>query len=374
MKEKITRNDFFKKSAMITAGVTAGVMGVGMLNSKKADAEGFSRTTWPWPYATLDPEAVRILGHDNFWAGYACSAGAFDAIITALQGTSVGSTYAEFPTKMMIFGHGGGVGWGTLCGTLIGCGAAIALVCEKADSDILINELYGWYTQAQFPTTISNTYATTHQFGNTTHDMTLDQNACGSPLCHISVTEWCNVANFGVGSNERKERCARVAGDVAAKAAELLNAHFAGTFVAAYVPPATIASCTACHGGGGIVDNVAVKQDCVQCHGTDPHSVSVAEFDNSQDNFGIKQNFPNPFGAETTMEFSLAKPSKVTIDVYNLNGQHIKTIVNDELYNMGSHSVDWDGNDVMGQKAKSGMYVYRMRVGHKTLTKSMMKI
>lgn len=373
MKEKITRNEFFKRSALFTAGVSAAAIGLNMIPDTAEAGQGV-KTAWPYPYATLDPEEVRILGHDNFWNGFACSAGAFDAIITALKNTSVGSAYTDFPTKMMIYGHGGGVGWGTICGGINGAAAAISLVTEKADSDILIKELFGWYTQALFPSTEANTYAVNHDYTHNDYDMSLTQNAAGSPLCHVSVTEWCNTAQTGVGANERKERCARLAGDCAAKAVEILNAHFAGTFVAEYVPPATIAECNGCHGGGGIADNVAAQQDCVMCHGTDPHTVGITDLDGMNDDMQVKQNFPNPFGSETTIAFNLGQSSKVSLDVYDLSGKHIVTLIDDRMFPAGAQNLKWNGCDALGNSIPSGMYVYRMRTGQKTLTKSMMKL
>nr|NQU90316.1 C-GCAxxG-C-C family protein [Bacteroidota bacterium] len=373
MKEKITRSDFVKKSAILFAGVTGVGLGAGLLASKKAEAEVIDRTEWPWPYATLDAEEVRILAHDSFWGGFACSAGAFHAIITKLH-ESLGDPYTDFPTKMMVFGHGGSVGWGTLCGALNGAAAAISLVCEKADSDQLIHELNGWYTQAQFPSTISNTYATSHLFNHNDFDMELPQSDCGSPLCHVSVTKWCNDAAFGVGANERKERCARLAGDVAAKAVELLNEHFAGTFTGTYVPPESIASCLACHGSGGTQNNVAAKLDCVSCHTDDPHSGAIFESGSTHDRFEVKQNFPNPFYSETSIEFSILNASKVTLEVYNLNGQHVKTLISNQQYGMGNHTVVWDGTNEHGNKAKGGMYIYRLMVNKKMMSRNMMKI
>ena len=170
MKEKISRNQFLKNGAVATSGVAAlTFLGAGALSTKKAVAKptGYS---WPWPYVALDPEQVRIKGHDTFWAGYACSAGAFDAIIASLQ-ESLGAPYTDFPTKMLVFGHGGAAGWGTLCGSLNGAAAAITLVTDKAVSDILVNELIGWYTLAKFPSDESNSYATNHTFANNTHDL-----------------------------------------------------------------------------------------------------------------------------------------------------------------------------------------------------------
>ena len=373
MKGKISRNQFLKRGAVATSGVAAlTLVGTGLVSTQKAQGQP-SGFTWPWPYVALDPEAVRIKGHDTFWAGFACSAGAFDAIISALQET-LGDPYTNFPTKMMIFGHGGAAGWGTICGALNGAAAAISLVTEKAVSDVLINELIGWYTQAKFPSDESNSYAANHTFLNNTHDMDLEQNVCPSPLCHVSVTEWCGIADLAVGSNERKERCARLAGDVAAKAVELLNANLAGSFVAEYETPEEVTSCLACHGATGMVANVSMKQTCVPCHGDEPHTSSIGDLTPMTHDFKVKQNFPNPFNSDTTIEFTMHKADNVTVEVYNLNGKHVKTLASSKSYPAGEYSLRWDGTDEHGQNSEAGMYLFRIRAGKGAKTVSMIKM
>lgn len=373
MKKSISRNEFLKRGAVATSGVAALTMlGAGLTKSQKVQAGGLS-TSWPYPYAQLDPEVVRKKAHDAFWGGYACSAGAFDGIIATLAEV-VGEPYLNFPTKMMIFGHGGGAGWGTICGALNGSCAAISLVCEKAVSDVLVSELFGWYTQAKFPSDESNTYARDHAYNHNDFDMALPQNSCSSPLCHISVSEWCSVADTPVGDNQRKERCARLAGDVAAKAVELLNAQFNGTFTSEYVTPESTTTCLACHGSSGMEHNVASKMDCVQCHTADPHTVGIENTGIQFNTFKVKQNYPNPFNGTTTIEFDLNSPERVTIEVFNLNGRHIKTLMSNKPFQAGAHSIQWNGNNEDGNRVNAGMYIYRFRVGKAVKTISMMKM
>lgn len=218
MKEKLSRKEFFQESAKYVVGIPAGIAGLQMLGNK--EAKGETHFSWPWPYTPLDMESARILGHDSFWSGKGCSYGAFHAIIELLR-NAIGTPYTDLPSELMIYGHGGAVGWGTLCGALNGPAGAISLVCNKADSDMLIHDLVGWYTQTDFPSAISNQYAVNHVFNVNNYDQTLLQNQSGSPLCHVSVTEWCNAASFGVTDLERKERCARLTGDVAAQAVKI---------------------------------------------------------------------------------------------------------------------------------------------------------
>ena len=219
MKEKITRQEFFRKSAIITTGAGVAAVGTGFLFPKEAQAQGLLET-WPAPYDTLDAEAVRIRAHDAFCTeGKGCSYAAFDGIIALLREQLPG-TFPVFPNEIMYYGHGGVAGWGSICGAINGAAAAISMVCDKETSDKLINELCGWYTQALLPTETSNNYAVNGTFTATKSDETLIQNACGSVLCHLSVSKWCNASGIAVGDSKGKERCARVSGDVAAKAAE----------------------------------------------------------------------------------------------------------------------------------------------------------
>lgn len=372
-KDVLSRGSFFKKSAILAAGVTAAGIGVGFLKSNEAQAKSFETTPWPWPYVALDPEKARIKGHDNYWNGFACSAGCFDAIIAQLA-ELLPDPYAGFPTKVMLYGHGGSGGWGATCGAINAAAAAISLVLDRTNADALINELNGWYTQALFPSDISNDYGMNHDFTHQLYDMDLTQSSCGSILCHASVTKWCNEADIPVGDNRRKERCGRLTGDVAAKTIEVLNAYFAGNFAAAYIPPSSIAACNACHGSSGMVKNTAAKMECTSCHGLTPHAATGIANNESPVAFDVKQNYPNPLSDATTIEFSIYAASKVRLEVYNLAGQHIQTLIDNENYPMGGHTALWNGKDSNGTIAAPGMYIYRLSVGKKVLSKTMLKI
>lgn len=368
MSNKISRHEFLANSTKIAAGIAAGTLGMRSLSLTEAQADT-QTTPWPWPYAQLDAEAVRVLGHDLFWNGKACSAGAFGAIITALQNT-VGAPFTDLPIEILLYGHGGGAGWGTICGALNGSSAAISLVCDKATSDMLISELIGWYTQVELPSALSNQYAVNHTFTDNRCDVELLRNACGSPLCHVSVTEWCKTASHKVADLERKERCARVAGDVAAYAVKLLNDNLAGTFVPAYVPPETIAACMTCH-GGAMLDNVAANMECQQCH-DDPHASTVEDNPhNVPTSYEIKPNYPNPFNPETNFEFTLPQSEKVSLKIFDLNGRLIQTIINGDAYAPGSYTAHWDGRNKFGQNVSSGMYYFRFQAGSFIKSRSM---
>jgi streptogramin lyase len=71
-------------------------------------------------------------------------------------------------------------------------------------------------------------------------------------------------------------------------------------------------------------------------------------------------NHPNPFNPSTTIRFDLANKSDIHLSIYNLKGQLVKTLIQNEL-EVGRHSVDWKGKDNSEQSAASGMYFYKFK-------------
>ncbi len=84
----------------------------------------------------------------------------------------------------------------------------------------------------------------------------------------------------------------------------------------------------------------------------------------------LKANYPNPFNPETTIEFSLQNPGFVTLEVFNVRGQKVRTFI-DELKEAGTHRVTWNGRDSNNTEVSSGIYFYRMRSEEYSSTKKM---
>ncbi|MDA3814581.1 MAG: lectin like domain-containing protein [Candidatus Cloacimonetes bacterium] len=85
----------------------------------------------------------------------------------------------------------------------------------------------------------------------------------------------------------------------------------------------------------------------------------------------LKGNYPNPFNPETTISFSVAQTSSlVNLEIYNLKGQRIRTLVNETLPT-GNHSVVWDGTDENEKSVASGVYLYKMKMENYVSTKKM---
>lgn len=88
------------------------------------------------------------------------------------------------------------------------------------------------------------------------------------------------------------------------------------------------------------------------------------------DEFKLSQNYPNPFNPETKIEFNVAKEGYVKIAVYNILGQKIRTLVNND-FKAGSYSVTWNGKDDFGRQVSTGAYLYSLETESFKTTKKM---
>jgi len=81
-------------------------------------------------------------------------------------------------------------------------------------------------------------------------------------------------------------------------------------------------------------------------------------------------NYPNPFNPTTTISFSTSEAGFVSINIYNMKGQLVKTLVNENL-DAAYHNVVWNGKDNRNKTISSGIYFYKMRTNNYTATKKM---
>jgi hypothetical protein len=84
----------------------------------------------------------------------------------------------------------------------------------------------------------------------------------------------------------------------------------------------------------------------------------------------LRGNYPNPFNPETTISYSVSTEERVIIDVFNIRGQHVRTLV-DTHQKPGNYSVVWNGKDESGKDAGSGIFFYRMVSGSYTSNRKM---
>ncbi len=98
--------------------------------------------------------------------------------------------------------------------------------------------------------------------------------------------------------------------------------------------------------------------------------VEEDEFPSNTERFRLSQNYPNPFNPGTQISFDLPKTTKVSLAVYNVFGQKVRTLIDTNLP-AGWYTVTWDGKDDKGIKVASGVYFCRLLAGDKVSTKKM---
>ncbi len=86
--------------------------------------------------------------------------------------------------------------------------------------------------------------------------------------------------------------------------------------------------------------------------------------------FTLFQNYPNPFNPSTTIQFQVPKASDVSIIIYDMLGQQVKSLFADQVQ-AGRYNIEWDGTSSSGIKMSSGSYIYRMTAGEFVETKEM---
>lgn len=86
--------------------------------------------------------------------------------------------------------------------------------------------------------------------------------------------------------------------------------------------------------------------------------------------FDLQQNYPNPFNPSTTIAFSLPETNSVTLRIYNINGQLVRSLVSNTL-DAGYHTFNWDGRSDNGTQVSSGIYIYRVVAGDYNATRRM---
>lgn len=100
-----------------------------------------------------------------------------------------------------------------------------------------------------------------------------------------------------------------------------------------------------------------------------PFSTDVEQISGLPQDFNLSQNYPNPFNPTTNIEYSIPQESFVQLKVYDILGNEVATLVNEEQ-SAGTYKADFSGNDLA-----SGMYIAKLQAGgyHKTIKMSLLK-
>ncbi|MBW2465796.1 MAG: C-GCAxxG-C-C family protein, partial [Deltaproteobacteria bacterium] len=119
-KKEISRREVLIGAGAAAAGAAVLSTGVaGLVSNAKASGSSY-------PYKKLNVDEVRKIAHETYFTKF-CAETVLTGLFTPLA-ASVGEPYASFPLNSVFWAHGGLMGWGTACGTLIGAGMAIALI------------------------------------------------------------------------------------------------------------------------------------------------------------------------------------------------------------------------------------------------------
>jgi hypothetical protein len=118
-------------------------------------------------------------------------------------------------------------------------------------------------------------------------------------------------------------------------------------------------------GGGTHCDYVTIKY--VQTPGEVKDETGNRELPSE---FILSQNYPNPFNLSTKIEFTLPHSGFVWLDIYDILGKKLRTLVSENL-SSGYKAVLWDGKDDLGKEVCSGIYFYQLKVGEFYETKKL---
>jgi hypothetical protein len=168
---------------------------------------------------------------------------------------------------MMAHAQAGYAGHGTLCGALGGTTTIINLATYGEKSDMsrqMIDRLFWWYAEQEFPT---------ERFDDISSMPKQVKVKVETPLCHTSVSSWTLAAGAEVTSKAKKERCAKVCGEVVYTVATAVNEYFDGKWTPpVWMPSKQIEHCVQCHGPddmwqtGEGMNHQQGHMECLLCH------------------------------------------------------------------------------------------------------------
>lgn len=87
----------------------------------------------------------------------------------------------------------------------------------------------------------------------------------------------------------------------------------------------------------------------------------------------ILGNFPNPFNPETAIRFEVLKEAFVKLEIFDITGRRI-TVLDQEIFTTGIHSINWNGTDESGKEVGSGIYFYKITIDNQSVSRKMLKL
>ena len=93
--------------------------------------------------------------------------------------------------------------------------------------------------------------------------------------------------------------------------------------------------------------------------------------EDTPDPISLSQNYPNPFNPSTTIEYTLDESRQVSLDIFSITGQRVRTLAS-SVMSPGVHRVVWNGRDSDGNSVAAGVYLYRIKTDEYVASKKMM--
>jgi hypothetical protein len=260
-----SRRDVLAGSAAVLAGSLAGGAAVVYAATESADKQ--EPPPLPWKWVTLDPDEAGRRAYRFYLEKGGCGTASYLSMLSMLK-EQVGYPWTTLPDYMMMHAAAGYAGHGTLCGALGGASCIINLALYGPEKEPVykqvIDRLFWWYAEQEFPT---------ERFDDISKMPKQIRVKAMSPLCHTSVSSWTLDAGEEVTSEAKKERCAKVAGEVVYTVTHSINEYFAGRWVPpVWAPSAEISHCVKCHGPDNMTHtNTRMNQqqghmECLMCH------------------------------------------------------------------------------------------------------------
>jgi hypothetical protein len=247
--KEISRRDMIVNGGKVAAVAAIASLGI-MSATKKADAYENSGAA-AYKYVKLDPQEVAQHTYENYFKRW-CASSVLAGFVENLNKKGAAG-WKDFPIDSYRWAHGGFAGWGALCGTMTGAGIVIGLVTKDTDvAEAMTNDLAFYYSYTDLPS-----FAPAKVLKVPLKHMTM----AGTPVCHISVGKWMRAEGVAFLTDNRAERCARVAANVAAETAVMLNAYMDGTYKPKHKPLYNV-----------IANGITSQNNCSDCHGSNPPS------------------------------------------------------------------------------------------------------
>ena len=262
----VSRRSMLRESAALLVGGVAG-SAVGAYATTPAASQVLpTAPPLPWKWVKLDPLEAGRRAYRYYATKGGCGSATYLALLSLLK-EKVGYPYTTLPDMMMIHAGSGYGGHGTLCGALGGTSLIINLVAFDPKNLAffqMIDRLFYWYAEQEFPTS---------RFDDISAMPGQIKVKAMSPLCHTSVSKWTLTAGAKVTSKEKKERCAKVAGEVVYTTVLALNEYFDGKWTPpVWKPSKGIEHCLGCHGPDNVeqstegMNNQQGHMECLMCH------------------------------------------------------------------------------------------------------------